>query len=98
MQAGSERILTTHVGSMPRGQAVVDLLARKEGGEPYDAAAFDRVMADAVRDVVARQRAWNQPVWWPIGLLLALAVALLLVGLRQLRQRERTNARGELVA
>ncbi len=57
MQAGSERILTTHVGSMPRGQAVVDLLARKEGGEPYDAAAFDRVMADAVRDVVARQRA-----------------------------------------
>ena len=57
MQAGSDRILTTHVGSMPRAQAVVDLLARKEGGEPYDAAGFDHVMTEAVRDVVARQRA-----------------------------------------
>ena len=55
--AGTERILTTHVGSLPRGQAVVDLLARKEGGEPYDAAAFDSTMAAAVCDVVARQRA-----------------------------------------
>ena len=55
--AGTERILTTHVGSLPRGQAVVDLLARKEGGEPYDVAAFDSTMAAAVCDVVARQRA-----------------------------------------
>ena len=56
MQGSQERILTTHVGSLPRAQPVVDLLARKEGGEPYDAAEFDRVMAEAVRDVVARQR------------------------------------------
>ena len=55
--AGTERILTTHVGSLPRGQAVVDLLARKEGGETYDVAAFDSTMAAAVCDVVARQRA-----------------------------------------
>jgi len=55
--AGTERILTTHVGSLPRGQAVVDLLARKESGEPYDVAAFDSTMAAAVCDVVARQRA-----------------------------------------
>ena len=55
--AGTERILTTHVGSLPRGQAVVDLLARKEGGETYDVAAFDSTMAAAVCDVVAMQRA-----------------------------------------
>ena len=55
MRAGPDRILTTHVGSLPRGQAVVDLLARKEGGEPYDAAAFDSTMAAAVCEVVARQ-------------------------------------------
>ena len=57
MRTSTERILTTHVGSMPRAQPVVDLLAKKEGGEPYDAAEFDRVMAAAVRDTVARQRA-----------------------------------------
>ena len=57
MHVSPERILTTHVGSLPRSQAVVDLLARKEGGLPYDAAQFDNTMAQAVRDVVARQRA-----------------------------------------
>ncbi len=57
IQGSPDRILTTHVGSLPRRQAVVDLLARKEGGEPYDATEFDRVMAEAVREVVARQRA-----------------------------------------
>ncbi len=57
MRAGPDRILTTHVGSLPRDQAVVDLLARKEGGAAYDAGQFDSVMAAAVRDIVARQRA-----------------------------------------
>ena len=57
MHTSHDRILTTHVGSLPRVQAVVDFLARKEGGEPYDTAAFDRTMSEAVRDVVARQRA-----------------------------------------
>ena len=57
MRAGPERILTTHVGSLPRNQAVVDLLARKEGGLPYDTTEFDSVMAAAVREIVARQRA-----------------------------------------
>ncbi len=57
MRAGPDRILTTHVGSLPRSQAVVDLLARKEGGLPYDAAEFDSTMAQTVRDIVARQRA-----------------------------------------
>ena len=57
MHTSHDRILTTHVGSLPRIQAVVDFLARKEGGETVDPAAFDRTMSEAVRDVVARQRA-----------------------------------------
>jgi 5-methyltetrahydropteroyltriglutamate--homocysteine methyltransferase len=49
------RILTTHVGSLPRGPDVVDFLLKKERGESYDAAAFDLAMADAVSEVVKRQ-------------------------------------------
>ncbi len=51
----AERILTTHVGSLPRSAAVVDLLYKKEGGEPYDAAAFDAAIAAGVDDAVAKQ-------------------------------------------
>jgi hypothetical protein len=47
---------------------------------------------------VARMKAWNKPVWWPLGLLLALGVSLWWVARRQLRQRERTNARGQVLA
>ena len=55
MKLSTERILTSHVGSLPRPQSVVDLLFRKERGEPYDAAEFERTMRQAVADVVARQ-------------------------------------------
>jgi ABC-type transport system substrate-binding protein len=47
---------------------------------------------------VARMKEWNRPVWWPLGLLLALAVAAWWVARHQLRQRERTNARGQVLA
>ncbi len=49
-------ILTTHVGSLPRSQEVVDFLFARERGEDYDPAAFDACMAAAVREVVARQK------------------------------------------
>ena len=55
MKLSSQRILTTHVGSLPRNQTVVDLLFRREKGEPYDRAEFDQVMARAVSDTVRRQ-------------------------------------------
>jgi 5-methyltetrahydropteroyltriglutamate--homocysteine methyltransferase len=55
MQRSTERILTTHVGSLPRSQPVVELLYAKERGEPYDATEFDAVMAAAVDETVARQ-------------------------------------------
>ncbi len=55
MKLSSDRVLTTHVGSLPRSQAVVDLLFKKEQGEPYDPSEFDRVMSEAVSETVRRQ-------------------------------------------
>jgi 5-methyltetrahydropteroyltriglutamate--homocysteine methyltransferase len=55
MRVSSERILTTHVGSLPRSQAVTDVLFARERGEIRDASAAAAVIADAVRDVVRRQ-------------------------------------------
>ena len=50
-----DRILTTHVGSLIRPQAVLDFLAAMERGESYDEVAYERALADAVADVVRRQ-------------------------------------------
>jgi 5-methyltetrahydropteroyltriglutamate--homocysteine methyltransferase len=50
-------ILTTHVGSLPRGHELVPLLLARDHGEPYDAAAFDRLVQAAVADAVAKQAA-----------------------------------------
>ncbi len=55
MQISSQRILTTHVGSMPRPQPVVDILFAEDRGDDVDRAAYDQVMRDAVNDTVARQ-------------------------------------------
>lgn len=51
-----DRILTTHVGSLPRPERVVTQLFAQDSGLGYDAAQFDAVMQAEVRDVVARQR------------------------------------------
>jgi len=48
-------LLATHVGSLPRPQAVVDFLFARERGQDYDPAAFDACMAGAVMDNVRRQ-------------------------------------------
>jgi 5-methyltetrahydropteroyltriglutamate--homocysteine methyltransferase len=48
-------ILTTHVGSLPRTQEVVDFIFARERAEPYDTAAFDAAMTKAVSETVARQ-------------------------------------------
>ena len=49
------RIQTTHVGSLPRTQEVVDFIFARERGEPYDAAAFDACMTRAVSETVRKQ-------------------------------------------
>ena len=55
MRLSKDRILTTHVGSMPRDQAVVDQLFAKENQDGYDPVKFDATMSAAVDAVVARQ-------------------------------------------
>jgi 5-methyltetrahydropteroyltriglutamate--homocysteine methyltransferase len=55
MKRSTDRILTTHVGSLPRPDGLADLLLKKERGEAVDGRAFDRTLAGAVNDIVARQ-------------------------------------------
>src|ERR1700683_3998857 len=55
MKMSTDRILTTHVGSLPRPQNVVDLLFAQDRGEPFDPKNFDETMAKGVQDIVNRQ-------------------------------------------
>src|SRR5271169_5035482 len=52
----NDRILTTHVGSLPRPADVSALLVRRAADEVVDAAEFDTTVARAVVDVVALQK------------------------------------------
>ncbi len=49
------KILTTHVGSLPRSQDVVDFIFARERCEPFDPAGFDACMTAAVAETVRRQ-------------------------------------------
>jgi len=49
------RTLTTHVGSLPRSQEVVDYIFAREREEPFDQAAFDACMTQAVSETVRKQ-------------------------------------------
>ena len=49
------RIPTTHVGSLPRTQEVVDFIFAREHEKPFDQAAFDACMTAAVDETVRRQ-------------------------------------------
>ena len=49
------KVLTTHVGSLPRTQEVVDFIFARENGTPFDQAKFDACMTSAVDETVRRQ-------------------------------------------
>ena len=55
MHRSDNRILTTHVGSLPRPAALRDLLIRHERGETIDMAEFQRQIEAAVQRVVVKQ-------------------------------------------
>ena len=55
MKTSTDRILTTHVGSLPRPPSLTELLVKQEAGEAVDPVVLHREMADAVKHVVARQ-------------------------------------------
>jgi 5-methyltetrahydropteroyltriglutamate--homocysteine methyltransferase len=55
MKTSQDRILTTHVGSLPRPPELRQMLVRKDQGEPFDKAELDRLARQAVADIVRRQ-------------------------------------------
>ena len=57
MQLSRDRILTSHVGSLPRNAVLTDLLIRDEAGERVDPAELARQSEAAVRHVVGQQAA-----------------------------------------
>ena len=57
MRRSDDRILTTHVGSIPRSPALRELLVRQDAGEAVDAGELERRVEAAVRDVIERQLA-----------------------------------------
>jgi len=55
MKLSTDRILTTHVGSLPRPPDLLAFLEAQETGREVDQAAFAACLGDAVREVVAKQ-------------------------------------------
>jgi 5-methyltetrahydropteroyltriglutamate--homocysteine methyltransferase len=55
MKRSSDRILTTHVGSLIRPTALQEFLRAKQAGKPYDEAAYGKCLRDAVGEVVRKQ-------------------------------------------
>jgi 5-methyltetrahydropteroyltriglutamate--homocysteine methyltransferase len=55
MKRSTDRILTTHVGSLIRPPALREFLAAKEAGEPFDKAAYAKCLKDSVAQVVRKQ-------------------------------------------
>jgi 5-methyltetrahydropteroyltriglutamate--homocysteine methyltransferase len=55
MKRSTDRILTTHVGSLIRPPALQEFLRAKQGGKPYDAAGYTKCLKDSVAEVVRKQ-------------------------------------------
>jgi 5-methyltetrahydropteroyltriglutamate--homocysteine methyltransferase len=56
MKTSTERILTTHVGSLPRSQEVADLLFAQDRGEKSELQSFEAAMRHGVEEVIRLQR------------------------------------------
>jgi 5-methyltetrahydropteroyltriglutamate--homocysteine methyltransferase len=55
MKHSTDRILTTHVGSLIRPPALQDFLRAKQAGKPYDHVAYGKCLAGSVAEVVRKQ-------------------------------------------
>ncbi len=55
LQQNTDHIQTTHIGSLPRPHALLDLMKAKFTGQPFDEAKFEALLAQAVNDVVRKQ-------------------------------------------
>jgi len=55
MKRSTDRILTTHVGSLPRPRDLLEMTLAKDRGEPYDGKAYPVRLKEAVAEVVRAQ-------------------------------------------
>jgi 5-methyltetrahydropteroyltriglutamate--homocysteine methyltransferase len=55
IQQNTDRIQTTHIGSLPRPHALLDLMKAHYNGQPFDQAKFETLLAASVNDVVRKQ-------------------------------------------
>ncbi len=55
MKTSTDRILTTHTGSLPRPKSLIETIIAREQGKPVDPATFEAATAQAVDQVVAQQ-------------------------------------------
>ena len=66
MQISQDRILTTHVGSLPRPSDLLELLEARERGKDVDAATMAARTRVAVQEIVAQQKAAGVDVVCPL--------------------------------
>jgi 5-methyltetrahydropteroyltriglutamate--homocysteine methyltransferase len=55
MKSSTDRILTTHVGSLIRPEPLQGFLRLKQAGRPFDEAAYQKCLTDSVAEIVRRQ-------------------------------------------
>jgi 5-methyltetrahydropteroyltriglutamate--homocysteine methyltransferase len=55
MKRSTDRILTTHVGSLPRPPELIEAMVAEDRGDPVDREEYDATLKRAVAGVVARQ-------------------------------------------
>jgi len=55
LRRSSERILTTHVGSLIRPPELLPFIRARQGGQPYDQQAYQHCLSDAVKAIVENQ-------------------------------------------
>ena len=55
MKRSTDRILTTHAGSLPRPEGLRDIVAAKNAGQPYDEADLSKRLQSGVADIVKEQ-------------------------------------------
>ena len=56
IQQNTDRIQTTHIGSLPRPHKLLDIMKKKFAGETIDEAAFDRILSQSVAETVKKQK------------------------------------------
>jgi 5-methyltetrahydropteroyltriglutamate--homocysteine methyltransferase len=55
LQQNTDRIQTTHIGSLPRPHSLLDLMKAKYARQPYDQRTYDAMLAEAVKEAVRKQ-------------------------------------------